>query len=390
MNMKQINFFYAIIFFISVFLIQSCKHKNNFIVEVNFEQQDSTPLRLYLLAENNTQLVDSVYLKEENHAELIGNTENASLYLLKFFNDQSIFLVIHPEDKIRIEVNNLSSEIFYYVKGSPDSRLVKNIIDKQNIVLKTIDQLSLEWENNRLDSSLLKKIDSSYAAILKEHQNYTKDFIYANPASLASILALYQNFGKKSQPLFDKYDDLDIFNFVDSNLTILYPHTEAVKALNREVTETKEQIAHNRYIEKRILEGAPLPDLDEISLAGDTILINDETNISVLLFFWASWNSFSVDELLLLNSYYKNSKLENIKIITISLDASKEILNSFLKNNSIELDVICDFNYWESELAGRYAVKRIPSNILTNKSGIIVSKDILSDELITKIKDIEK
>ena len=383
---KRILLFACVIL---IALIPSCKQEKNFSVEVSLEVPDPTPVQLYLLSENRSELVDSVYLDENAKARLHGKAEYSSLYLVKFFNDQSIFLVIHPSDKIKLEINNSTDEISYYVKGSADSRLIKEITDKQNLVLKSIDQLSLVWEENRSDSTLRRSIDSSYSVLLKNHQKYTRDFIYANPNSLASILALYQNFGRKSQPLFDRYDDLDIFNFVDSNLTILYPQTEAVKALNKEVTETKEQIAHNKYIEKRVAEGLPLPKFKAISVDGDTIIVDDGINMNVLVLFWASWNSFSVEELLLLNEFYKQRKTDKIKIITISIDSSKEILRDFIQNNSIELPVICDYKYWDSELVGRYAIKRIPSVLLTNKAGIITAKNIFSDELIEKLREIK-
>jgi peroxiredoxin len=237
---------------------------------------------------------------------------------------------------------------------------------------------------------LLKQIDSSYAALLKEHQKYTRDFIYEHPSSLAAILALYQNFGRKSQPLFDKYDDLEVFDFVDSSLSVLYPHTEAVRALNREVTETKEQIEHSKYIEKRIVEGRPLPDLKEVSVTGDTILVDGEQHRNFLLYFWASWSAYSVDELTMLNEYAIQARPDAVTIITISIDSSQEMLKKCMDENNIRLPVICDYEYWESDLAGRYAIKKIPASILTNKAGIVIAKDIFSDELISKFKSPER
>ncbi|MBN2522707.1 MAG: redoxin domain-containing protein [Bacteroidales bacterium] len=387
---KWITGICAIAFLCVFVLIQSCNRKNNFSIKVTFEQLDPTPLRLYLLTESDAILVDSVHLKEKPRARLEGKVEYASIYLLKFFNDQAIYLVIHPDDKISIEVNNSTDKITYYVKGSPDSRLIKELTDKQNIVLKTIDQLSMAWETSRSDSLMLKLIDSSYSALLKEYREYTRNFITSNPNSLATILALYQNFGRKSQPLFDKYDDLDVFDFVDSSLSILYPNTEAVKALNLEVTETKEQIRHKQLIEKRVVEGILLPELEATSLAGDTIKIDHEMNMHVLLLFWATWNAFSVEELLSVNSFVKGKKMDDIQIVTLSIDSSEEVLKKFIRENSVMLPVICDFNYWDSQYTEKYAVRRIPSTILTNKAGVIIAKDLFSNELIAKLKGIEE
>ncbi len=391
MRMKiGIREIYKTALFLLLLIFQACERDSNFSIVVNFKLFDSTAIKLYHLTEEDAELIDSVFVSEQSAIKLEGKTEYPALYLLEFFNDQSIFLVIHPRDKINLEINNLSEEISYYVKGSYDSRLVKEITDQQSIVLKKIDQLSQAWEINRTDSLLLRKIDSSYSTLLKEHQNYTRKFIYDNPGSLACVLALYQNFGRKSQPLFDRYDDLDIFNFVDSSLSVLYPYTEAVKALNREVTETKEQIVHNKYIEKRIVEGGPLPNLIEITLAGDTIISNKEISIPTLLCFWATWNSFSANEVVALDSFLESNEAGRIQIITISLDSSEERLREFIIENRIELPVISDFKYWDSELAARYAVKRIPATILTNKEGIVIAKDLFSDELISKLKEVGK
>lgn len=91
-----------------------------------------------------------------------------------------------------------------------------------------------------------------------------------------------------------------------------------------------------------------------------------------------------------LNAFISDHGKDNIMIITISLDSSVEKLAEFLDSNAIDLPVICDYNYWDSELAGRYAIKRIPSTILTNKAGIVIAKDIISEELMVKLKEIER
>jgi hypothetical protein len=89
---------------ILIVLFQSCKQEKNFSIEVSFEVSDPTPVRLYLLSESSSKLVDSVYIDKKGTATLQGKAEYSSLYLVKFFNDQSIFLAIHPSDKIRLEI----------------------------------------------------------------------------------------------------------------------------------------------------------------------------------------------------------------------------------------------------------------------------------------------
>jgi thiol-disulfide isomerase/thioredoxin len=371
--------------FVLSFLLIGCRKDYNFKVEGHFRVPDQTPVRLYVLQQKTAKLVDSVKLNEGNSFILKGFVEQPSIYMLKFFNNQSIFLVIKQNDKLKIDIDNSAPEIYYYVEGSYDSKLVKELVDKQNFVLKQIDQLSKEFEENYRDSLTRRRVDTAYAKLLKKHKEYTIDFINKNPNSLANILALYQNFGKKSQPLFNKYEDLNVFNFVDSNLVKIYPGSEPVKALDREVAEIKDQIAQKKYLENTVVEGRPIPRYSGKTVSNDSIAINPDNGKAYLLYFWASWNPYSVEELKTVDSLFKVYGSKELSIITISLDPSKEKLNSFLTTDSIKEPVICDYKYWDSEIAAIYSIKRIPSVILTNSDGIIIAKDLFSNELIHRV-----
>ncbi|MBN1598618.1 MAG: AhpC/TSA family protein [Bacteroidales bacterium] len=383
---KHISIIWAV--FISI-ILYNCTSQDKFEIHGTFTVLDPTPVKLYHLGEDHSELIDSVIVKTEPSFKLSGQTDKASIYVLKFFNDQTIYLVIKKGDKISFEIDNSKQEILYYVEGSFDSKLVKEIIDKQNIVLKKIDELSRVWELYKTDTILKRKIDSSYASIIREHQQFTKKFIKDNPGSLANIFALYQNFGKKSQPLFDKYDDIDIFNFVDSNLTCLYPETEAVVALNKDVTEIKEQIAHKNYINKRVNIGSLLPGLKATDINGDTIYIPSRTDPKpVLILFWASFNKISVDILKDINDFSNSKQGKKLNIVTISIDTSAENLKQFLTENVIELPVICDYQYWNSDIIGKYAVKKIPYTILSGKLGVIKDMDVYNENLMISIENL--
>lgn len=385
--MIRIRFVTIIPVLIILFCFSACNQNNDFIVSGRFQQAEATPVELFLLLEDNSERIDSVFT-QDGFFSLSGNADYPSIYLLRFFNDQSIYLVIYPNDKINLTIDNSMPEIAYYVENSPDSKYIKELTDQQNIVLKQIDQLSMEWENNRIDSLLRKKIDSTYFSLLKGHQNYTRNFIYEHPKSLANILALYQNFGKKGAPLFDKYEDIDIFNFVDSLLTQEYPLTEAVIALNRSISETKDQIKQNTLIEKRVEIGLPLPQVSIKSIDNDSLTIGANNNNASLIIFWASWNKFSVEELLAIQKFYNSSNVKSkIDLITISLDSSEEQLRECISENGVSLPVVCEYMYWDSRLAARYVVKRIPTVIFADNKGKVIARDILSDELFIRINE---
>jgi hypothetical protein len=378
----------SILFF--VIMMFSCKNESSFVISGNFRKPDPTPIKLYHLLEEGSQIVDSLNLTEGVTFKLRGEIDHPSIYLLKYFNGQSIYLIIFPGDRIKLDIDNTTSDLNYYVEGSPDSKLVSELSVKQNLLIRSLDELGKQLTGKPDDILLRIQVNGAYAKLFNEHKDYTRNFIYKHPKSMANIMALYQNFGTKSQPLFDRYEDLKLFNFVDSTLVTLYPSSEAVKVLDKEVAETKEQISQKKYLEKSVTEGRLLPKFYSATISGDTVSINLSSNKPSLLFFWASWNKYSVGELLNINRIQSLAGKENLNIITVSLDNSPEQLNKILTADSISVPVVCDYKYWDSELAGRYSIRRIPSTILVNKEGLVVAKDIFSKELSDKIFQILK
>jgi len=379
---------WGIVFGIFIFLVYSCRDTKSFLVEGDFTQAVPTPIKLYLLLEEGATLIDSIYLNEGTHFKLQGDAEIPSIYLIKYLNGQSIYLVIHPEDQIKLTINNSTREISYYVEGSADSKLINELIRKQNIVLNKIDQLSKKIAADPNNSVFRTEADSIYARLLKEHKVYTINFIYSNPKSLANIMALYQNFGVKTKPLFDRQNDIKIFDFVDSNLISLYPGSVSIKILDRQIAETKEQLKQKKYYEGTVTEGRMLNSFTALTTTGDTVSFIDIAYTLNILYYWASWNEYSMRELINLNNLLKKTTVP-VNVITVSLDNSESELKKAMQADSIKTPVVCEYKYWDSELVKRYSIKRIPSLIMTNDAGVVVAKDIYSNELLNKISQYE-
>ncbi len=369
-------------------LLVSCGGSDEFVIEGSFTRTDPTPVSLYMLQEEGTLLVDSV-ASDGKSFRLTGTTETANIFLVRFFNDQQVYLVIRPGDRIGLDIDNSMSRISYYVANSPDSKYIRELFDEQDKVLRKIDQLSREFELSRADSTARRRIDSTYYDLMEQHQEFTRGFIHAHPQSLANIMALYQNFGKKSRPLFDKYDDLDIFNFVDSNLTAVYPNSYPVIALNKDLTEINEQIAHRKMIEKKVEIGYPLPEGILPLINGDTIDLAMPSKSYTLLLFWASWNSYSTRELKGLQDFLDREPRisKELRIVTVSLDSSEERLQEWMTRHDITLPVVCDYEYWDSEPVARFAVRQIPGVIVADKQGKVIIRDVFAGELYSLLKE---
>jgi thiol-disulfide isomerase/thioredoxin len=355
-------------------------------VEGNFKNAVPTPVNLYLLQEKGALLIDSVEVKEGNSFKLRGEAENPAIYLIKYFNGQSIYVVVHPGDNLKISIDNTTPEISYYLEGSADVKLLNELIRKQNIVLKNIDELSRKIAEKPDDIFVRTDVDFAYAKLLREHKMYTINFIHSHANSMVNIMALYQNFGLKTRSLFDRYEDVELFDFVDSNLIALYPGSESVKILDKQVAETKEQIRNKKYYESSVTEGRLFPSFQDTTIHGDTINFPSSAAKINILYFWASWNPYSYKELVMLDNLNRSNG-NVINVLSVSLDSSPDKLIQTITPDSIKVPVICDYKYWDSEIVNRLSVRKVPTLFVINAEGLVIARDIYAADLKNKISE---
>jgi peroxiredoxin len=392
--MKRINK-QVLLLLLSALILSNCKvDESNFTVEGSFKAPIKADVILGNLALEEIEITDTSSIDAEGNFKLKGFCTEPSLYVLQFFNE-NIYLIIKPKDHLQIDIDNTLKSPSYYVNGSSDSRLVRDLFFEQQKILDQINTLSIEYEKSKQNAEnfLVKKaeLDSIYDNLLSDHKIFTENFIQENPNSLANIFALYQNFGKTNQPLFDKYNDINIFDFVDSTLSSLYPNTPAVIALNKDVTEIKEQISFKKYSESLIQAGRKMPDFSLKSIRGKQLSLEENFDENaVVLFFFAIWNKTSVNEALKLNEIYEKYKYLGLKVVGVSFDTSKDKLESFIDTNNITFPVVCDYKYWDSEYVKQFGVRAVPDIILVNKTHFVENRNIKTSELIVTFEEWRK
>lgn len=390
---KLANFLFG---FLIVFVLLSCnKSKDNFTVSGTLELPVKAKVKLMNLGVDKAATTDSVLVEQSKSFKLNGSIDNSALFSLRIEGFKDIFLVIHPGDEIQLDIDNATSPSAYSVQGSTDSRLVNEIMTKHNRTRDKITQLSIDYENSKQTPETFQaqkvKFDSIYDHLLTSHKNETSTFIKLNAQSLACIFALYQDFGKqKSQPLYDVFSDIEIFNLVDSSLSIRYPKTEAVIALNRDVTDIKEKIKLREYTENLIEPGKKAPQFELTDIAGTSIKLEEYAGKPVLFVFFAVWNKESAAYVLELNQLVSKYAYRNLKVIGVSFDTSPEKLNGFISANDIRFPVACDYKYWDSQYVKQFGINAIPDIILLDNNHIIHTRSILFPELSQIISEWKK
>ncbi len=100
-------------------------------------------------------------------------------------------------------------------------------------------------------------------------------------------------------------------------------------------------------------------------------MIKDNKGKVIYIDFWASWCTPCKKSFPWMNNIQK--KYNNLKVISINVDAEKSYATEFLKQTPANFSVIYDPN---GEVAKQYKLKGMPSSYVINKKGVLVATHV--------------
>jgi peroxiredoxin len=108
----------------------------------------------------------------------------------------------------------------------------------------------------------------------------------------------------------------------------------------------------------------------------------------VFVDFWASWcGPCRAENPNVVNMYHQYHS-DQFDILGISLDENKDAWKKAVQNDRLEWTQLCDLQGWSSNIISAYGIKGIPFNMLLDKEGRIIAKNLRGAELQKKLKDV--
>jgi peroxiredoxin len=357
-------------------LISSCsKEKYNFKIKVSVTGVKNETMHLARRTLTGTIKVDSAIADKSGIFLLEGYTEQPDFYIIYLKPQHYINLIINPGDDFRVRADMPGFENSYLVEGSKDSRLIQKMVSMQAKTLVKITEISTAYENGVGQpgfEKLKQHIDSTYKSIVEEHRNFSIKLIRENPHSLAGLMALYQQLGRDI-PVFDYKEDFEYYQQVDSNLSALYPKSEAVRDLDRKVNELKNLI--------HLETGSVAPVISMPDVQGKTHSLLEYRGKNVLLVFWASWSSRSCETVKKIQPVYDEYKGKGLELYMVSLDRSADSWKNRMKDLNLAGMQVSDLRYWDSPVVEAYKISQLPVMYLLDQNGRILNKDFAPEDL---------
>ncbi len=369
--MKKILIFFAL----ASYILMGCDSENNestagFAIDAEFAGvPDSVQIYLQLVENKDLKSIDSAYLVD-SRVSFKGELQSPQMVYLRVGESRKMVNFFGENSNISVRVN-IDSLAGAKITGS---RVHDQFMDFK-AYMRPIDERSEE-------------LDEAYQeARMNGDKEKMNDIIKQSDQLWSDQIDLVYSF------LDDKYNSY-ISPFIIRQYLVFELDYEGLDSLLAKIgpdfhnSDDYKSLSDRLEVLKKVAVGQPALDFTLNDPHGNPIAISSFRGDYLLIDFWASWCGSCRVENPNIVKLYQDFNKKGFEILGVSLDKDRERWLAAIESDGLVWSQVSDLQFWNSAAGKLYGINSIPSNVLVNREGIIVARNLQGDALRKKIEEL--